>query len=98
MAPRAAAAPPATTATPRPKALAPTFTAPQGSATAVLARPAPAIVSAVAPPAPRSSPYVGTALSPSEIQTLMQHAGNGCPLGPCKGCPHYEITTGACTA
>jgi acetaldehyde dehydrogenase (acetylating) len=58
-------------------------------ASAVLARPA--------APA-RTSPYVGAALAPSEIQTLMQHAGAGCPMGPCKGCPHFEIPTGACTA
>jgi len=93
MTPRASAAPSATTATPRPKA--PTFTGSGGAATAVLARPAPAILAA---PAPKSSPYVGSALTPNEIQTLMQHAGTGCPLGPCKGCPHYEIPTGACTA
>jgi hypothetical protein len=59
----------------------------------VIARPAAPTVAAA-----RSSPFVGSALSPSEIQTLMQHAGAGCPLGPCKGCPHYEITSGACTA
>jgi acyl-CoA reductase-like NAD-dependent aldehyde dehydrogenase len=98
MTPRASVqgAPPApATATPRPKASAPTFTQSTGSATAVLARPsAPAAPS----PARTTSPFVGSALSPNEIQTLMQHAGAGCPLGPCKGCPHHEITTGACTA
>jgi acyl-CoA reductase-like NAD-dependent aldehyde dehydrogenase len=102
MTPRASAAPQATTATPRPKALAPTsFTAPQASgatATAVLARPAPVIASALSTPASRANPFIGSALTPNEIQTLMQHAGTGCPLGPCKGCPHYEVTTGACTA
>lgn len=79
------------------RAKAPTFTraketvSPAGGsvATAVLSRPA---VSA------RASPYVGAALAPSEIQSLMQHAGSGCPMGPCRGCPHYEIPSGACTA
>ncbi|MBL8858602.1 MAG: aldehyde dehydrogenase family protein [Planctomycetes bacterium] len=51
-----------------------------------------------APAAKPSSPYVGGTLSSAEIQTLMSHAGSGCPLGPCKGCPHHEVTTGACKA
>jgi acyl-CoA reductase-like NAD-dependent aldehyde dehydrogenase len=46
----------------------------------------------------RSGPYVGAAFTPSEIQTLMTHAGSGCPMGPCKGCPHHEVTTGSCKA
>ena len=96
-APRTAAPAPPESVTPvslRPKAqAAPTFTRTGGAATAVIARPAAQIV-----PAVRANPFVGSALSPSEIQTLMQHAGAGCPLGPCKGCPHFEITTGACTA
>jgi acyl-CoA reductase-like NAD-dependent aldehyde dehydrogenase len=95
-APRAAA-PTATPIALRPRA--PTFTRPTAPpsgggavASAVLARPA-------APPVPaRTSPYVGAALDPAEIQTLMRHAGAGCPMGPCKGCPHFEIPTGACTA
>jgi acyl-CoA reductase-like NAD-dependent aldehyde dehydrogenase len=61
-------------------------------ATAALARPAEATLARAA------NPYVGAAFSPSEIQTLMSHAGSGCPLGPCKGCPHHEVTTGACLA
>jgi acetaldehyde dehydrogenase (acetylating) len=71
-----------------------------GTATAVLARPSVAPVTAIAPPmsSGRSNPHVGAALSPAEIQTLMQHAGAGCPLGPCKGCAHHEVTTGACMA
>ena len=24
--------------------------------------------------------------------------GSNCPIGPCKGCPHKEVTTGHCTA
>jgi hypothetical protein len=68
----------------------PTFSAPS------TIQPAP---KSAAPTPPRAnSPYVGGALSPNEIQTLMSHAGSGCPLGPCRGCPHHEVTTGACTA
>jgi hypothetical protein len=48
--------------------------------------------------APGRSPYAGGALTPAEINTLMSHAGAGCPMGPCKGCPHNETTTGACLA
>ena len=81
---------------------APTFTsASSQSATATMERPATSTV--IARPASSTvakaaSPYVGSAFSASEIQTLMSHAGSGCPLGPCRGCPHHEITTGACLA
>lgn len=42
----------------------------------------------------------GSSLSQTEIQAILSHAGGGagCPLGPCQGCPHMEVTTGACTA
>ncbi len=46
----------------------------------------------------KSSTHVGGALSPAEIQTMMSHAGSGCPLGPCQGCPHQDVASGACTA
>lgn len=48
-------------------------------------------------PRPRAR-EVGAALSAAEIQSILSHAGAGCPLGPCKGCPHHEVTSGACTA
>ncbi len=56
-----------------------------------------------AAPAPGSSPTFGTstrslALRPDEIAGIMAHAGAGCPLGPCQGCPHHQPATGACTA
>ena len=35
---------------------------------------------------------------PGEIEGILAHAGHGCPLGPCKGCAHHDVTTGACTA
>jgi acetaldehyde dehydrogenase (acetylating) len=59
---------------------------------------------AVAPPkkrepAPRpSSRPSGTRLSTTDIETILSHAGSGCPVGPCKGCPQLEVTTGRCTA
>ncbi|NUP96009.1 MAG: hypothetical protein HUU28_07575, partial [Planctomycetaceae bacterium] len=67
---------------------------------------APAAPSASAPvasaptfTAPRGGSHVvGGSLSPAEIQKLMEHAGAGCPLGPCKGCAHQNVATGACTA
>ncbi len=63
-----------------------------GGATAVAEMPRSAL-SAARPMAP-----IGAGLSTIEIQTLLTHAGSGCPLGPCKGCPHHEVTTGACKA
>jgi acyl-CoA reductase-like NAD-dependent aldehyde dehydrogenase len=50
--------------------------------------------------APRaaSANFAGGALSPGEIQSMMSHAGAGCPLGPCKGCQHHNVATGACHA
>jgi len=52
------------------------------------------------PPAPRttSGPYVGMSLAPEEIEGILAHAGAGCPLGPCQGCPHSDAVTGACKA
>jgi acyl-CoA reductase-like NAD-dependent aldehyde dehydrogenase len=72
---------------------APTFTRP--AAPPGVARRAPV----AAPPAPaRSAPSVGGALDVQDIKTIMEHAGAGCPMGPCKGCPHHDVASGACTA
>ncbi len=103
-----AAAPAATTATPwaskvgaGTKSAPPTFVTSQGSGTSATLAPAPR---PVAPPsAPRSNVqqghvHQGSGLSTTEIQSLLAHAGNGCPLGPCKGCAHHEVTTGSCKA
>ena len=51
-----------------------------------------------APAGPPRSTEVGQALSSIDIESIMQHAGSGCPLGPCKGCPQSDVRTGACTA
>jgi acyl-CoA reductase-like NAD-dependent aldehyde dehydrogenase len=64
---------------------------------------APAVLSAAtaqpsAPPARASGPYVGTSLTPQEIQGILAHAGSGCPLGPCLGCRHHDVQSGACMA
>jgi hypothetical protein len=56
----------------------------------------PALQSAAAPRA--AGPYVGTSLTPQEIQGILAHAGSGCPLGPCLGCRHHDVLSGACTA
>jgi hypothetical protein len=96
-------------ATPRPKAPPMSFGAPSAPVAKYTAPAAPAAPAArVAPAAPamspgsgsakRSSPYVGAAFDAAEIQALMSHAGAGCPMGSCKGCPHHEVTTSSCGA
>lgn len=87
------------------KSAPPTFVMPTSSATATLARPSTSILPATSATtsSPSSSPSrsgirQGSGLSTSEIQSLLSHAGAGCPLGPCKGCAHHEITTGSCKA
>ena len=47
--------------------------------------------------APRSSPYVGSALPPTRSRRSCSTRA-GLSARACKGCPHYEIPTGACTA
>ncbi|MBL8863140.1 MAG: aldehyde dehydrogenase family protein [Planctomycetes bacterium] len=87
------------------KSAPPTFTAPRSAASAVPSAAASAAATAASAallarpaPAPRAAVAQGSGLSTAEIQTLLSHAGTGCPLGPCKGCPHHEVTTGACQA
>lgn len=90
-APKPAAAP---SLTPKVRAAtksAPTFTG--GARPAVTPRPA-----AAPKPKPVGSPLTGSVLAPQEIQAILEHAGTGCPLGPCTGCPHQEVNTGSCTA
>jgi acetaldehyde dehydrogenase (acetylating) len=53
--------------------------------------------SARTPDRPDASP-VGASLSTNDIAAILSHAGEGCPLGPCQGCPHQETNTGSCTA
>jgi len=45
-----------------------------------------------------AGPYVGSSLTPGEIEGILAHAGSGCPLGPCLGCRHHDVMSGACTA
>lgn len=52
----------------------------------------------VASAAPRSSLQQGVGLTEHEIREILEHAGSGCPLGPCKGCPHHNVANGACEA
>ncbi len=52
-----------------------------------------------AAPAPRpAAARSQSSLSRTDIEAILTHAGTNCPIGPCKGCPHLEVTTGACTA
>jgi hypothetical protein len=94
---------------PAPKATAAATSAPRftGGGTPNTAAPAPAPAPAArpsarsAPAAPATAPaapYVGTELSAAEIESIMSHAGAGCPLGPCEGCPHLNVANGTCTA
>lgn len=77
-------------------------TAPRPAASATRpAMPAPASTPAPNPAAARpasSGPHAGSSLSSGDIARLISGAGNGCPLGPCQGCPHHSVATGACTA
>ena len=86
---------------PRPqRANLPTFTRPAEGSTAalVLERPHAPAHPTGGSPSTTQAPEVGAALNPNEIQSIMSQAGAGCPLGPCAGCPHHEVTTGACKA
>jgi hypothetical protein len=50
-------------------------------------------------PTPRVAPAAAAfALTPTEIAGILAHAGEGCPLGPCRGCPHHDVQSGSCTA
>ena len=72
---------------------APTFV------TASAPRPAaPPRAAAAEPPPPARGVSAGSSLRADEIQTILSHAGTGCPLGPCQGCPHQDVRTGGCTA
>ncbi|MCZ6598483.1 MAG: aldehyde dehydrogenase family protein [Planctomycetota bacterium] len=82
---------------PAPKS-APLFVEPSGTATAVLPRPAESVAPARPSTRPRAPSQVDLALTPAEIQGIMAQAGGGCPLGPCRGCPHNDVRTGACMA
>lgn len=64
-----------------------------GGGTATLVAPPP-----VRAPSTGAVGHVGARLTTAEIQHIMAHAGAGCPLGPCKGCEHHEVSTGACLA
>ena len=106
-APKAAAAAPLTftrPAAPSSAALA-TATAPAPTLTSTLTLtppPAPTPARAQTPASggsvARGQGAVGSSLSTGEIQAILSHASAGCPMGPCKGCPHYEVLTGSCTA
>jgi len=76
---------------------APVFTERARQSTASLATPAQATASPpLRPAAPRPAP--GPRLSTTDIEAMLTIQGSNCPIGPCKGCPHKEVTTGHCTA
>jgi len=88
------------------KKAAPTFTRPTQARSAPAPKPAstpapaPAAAPAPRPAAPKhtSNHDVGSSLSGADIHSILQTAGSGCPLGPCQGCAHHDVRTGACTA
>ena len=83
---------------------APTFT----SASLKSSAPRPASQPAGRPAAPAQRPAAaparsgnhpaGANLTATELQNILDHAGAGCPMGPCGGCPHADAATGACNA
>ncbi len=92
-------------------AFVPTFTRPSGSsptsaragartasAPRSLSSVAAAVLAAPAVVARRGGTEVGQMISIGDIQSILTHARSGCPLGPCKGCAHNDVRTGACTA
>ncbi len=93
-----------------PTGAAPRFTRPAPGAAAAPAAgslPGSPATGSAAPPAitlpPASNPKPagsehGVSLSSSEIETMLQNAGAGCPMGPCNGCPHHDATHNTCQA
>ena len=78
---------------------APTFTRPASNvATNVAIATAPSKAASAPPASGGSAPRRGNKLTSDEIRSILERAGSGCPLGPCKGCPHHDVKTGACTA
>ncbi len=90
---------PSKTATIEPKVQA-APKSPMGLATSPLAPPPPNTTPIPTPraPTPSAGGNVGARLTTADIQHIMAHAGAGCPLGPCKGCEHHEVASGACLA
>lgn len=79
------------------KGSAPRFTSPS----AAPAAPRRSVPPAAAPPpmpAAASAPEAGVSLSSAEIEKMLENAGSGCPLGPCKGCAHHDPQTHSCNA
>jgi acetaldehyde dehydrogenase (acetylating) len=63
------------------------------------AAPIPARPAHVASPkAASSNTSRGAGLTSTEIRTILAGAGSGCPMGPCQGCPHQDMVSGACLA
>lgn len=75
----------------------PTFTRPAPAAVhPAPSRQAPLPRSAPAPAA--AQPGQASPLSSGEIRSILENAGDNCPMGPCLGCPHQDVATGSCNA
>lgn len=90
---------------PVPVGMGPSLTsgsAPRFTKGASAPRPAAPVPAAAPQPQPQrggaSAPEQGVALTSAEIESMMQNAGSGCPMGPCGGCPHHDPATHSCTA
>ena len=93
---RAAPKSPGAFVTPAPRRATPRLVPPARPARAETRAPRQPAASSASRPA--ASHAVGGALSPDQIREIMAHAGDGCPLGPCQGCPQHNVATGACEA
>lgn len=80
-------------AQPIPRFTRPAQATPQTAAPQAASAPSPSTSDARPHPAGGGAP-----ISSKDIQRILENAGNGCPLGPCKGCPHHDVSTGACKA
>ncbi len=81
--------------------LAPPRLKPDGAAV-VGVKPDGAVARATRPALTRTGksagPFVGSSLTLDEIQSILAHAGQGCPLGPCRACSHLDAESSACLA
>ena len=105
--PRASAAPPVAPTPPPAPAPQPAAVRPLTPKVGPAAKSAPTFTGGAVARRPASTPARSTTrqaaapsplLSQRDIETILSHAGSDCPLGPCKGCPHLEVTTGVCQA
>lgn len=81
---------------------APSFSAPRFTESRAAAAPQPGSAPPPSTPAPAPAPAQAAsrrgALTGADIERMLENAGAGCPLGPCKGCAHHDPKTHECHA